>query len=440
VAALVTAVRLGMAGHRVLIAEEEAARRAFPGLREPFFLSGSRDGGALDACLRELAIPLIDRRRVLPQPLAVQLVGPEYRIDLGEPELSTSELVSWGVCKPDQARALLHDLREASEAEREAMLSAPLVRVGRSLARARGRAHGSGVRARGLPREAAVPDDALGPVLEAQVRALSNLAERDPSPEARARLLGSILAGGAGFEDGEPWLVGLLRRRAEAVYAEFRSLKGGFRLVIADGQPGIEQGESGELWLGRALAVAATSAGLAGVIDPADRPDFIRDAPRRRRLAFHLRARRSVMPEAMGPRVISLGAPPEGRDGWRLITLASFADRQDPDWVSLVAATVSGPEEDPGEVQSAVLERVRGLLPFAAGDLVSRPMSLPRWDDDGWLEDPPAGAGWPGDVDLRVSGRPPVYRLDRSSVAGLGLEGDLLLGWRGGDAIAAELG
>jgi hypothetical protein len=32
-----------------------------------------------------------------------------------------------------------------------------------------------------------------------------------------------------------------------------------------------------------------------------------------------------------------------------------------------------------------------------------------------------------------------VYRLDRAGVAGLGLEGDLLLGWRAGDAVAADI-
>ena len=51
----------------------------------------------------------------------------------------------------------------------------------------------------------------------------------------------------------------------------------------------------------------------------------------------------------------------------------------------------------------------------------------------------PPGQGWPGDTDLRLSSRPPIYHLDRSAVAGLGLEGDLLLGWRAGDAIAEEL-
>ena len=67
------------------------------------------------------------------------------------------------------------------------------------------------------------------------------------------------------------------------------------------------------------------------------------------------------------------------------------------------------------------------------------PLIRPRWDDDNWLEDPPRKLGWPTQVPLRVSSRPPVYRLDRSEIGGLGLEGDLLLGWRGGDAIASEL-
>jgi len=40
---------------------------------------------------------------------------------------------------------------------------------------------------------------------------------------------------------------------------------------------------------------------------------------------------------------------------------------------------------------------------------------------------------------VRVSSRPLVYALERSWLGGLGFEGDLLLGWRGGDAIAGDL-
>ena len=83
--------------------------------------------------------------------------------------------------------------------------------------------------------------------------------------------------------------------------------------------------------------------------------------------------------------------------------------------------------------------RLRTVMPFAEKKLTRRPVDRPLWDDDDWLEDPPPGQGWPAEIGLRVNGRPPVYRLDRAGGAGLGLEGDLLLGWRGGDAIAAEL-
>jgi hypothetical protein len=79
-------------------------------------------------------------------------------------------------------------------------------------------------------------------------------------------------------------------------------------------------------------------------------------------------------------------------------------------------------------------------MPFSEGRISLREQRRPLWDDDGWLEDPDRGTGWPSEIDLSVSGRAPVYRLDRSGVACLGLEGDLLLGWRAGDAIAAELG
>ena len=91
-------------------------------------------------------------------------------------------------------------------------------------------------------------------------------------------------------------------------------------------------------------------------------------------------------------------------------------------------------------LRADVRDRLRALMPFCKDELAVADAELPRWDsDDGWLEDPTPDQGWPSDVDLRRSTRPPVYHLDRAAAGGLGLEGDLLLGWRGGDAIAAEL-
>jgi hypothetical protein len=97
-------------------------------------------------------------------------------------------------------------------------------------------------------------------------------------------------------------------------------------------------------------------------------------------------------------------------------------------------------DEQIATARSEIAERLRDLMPFCGDRLDVIEVGIPQWDsDDGWLEDPRPGRGWPGETDLRVSSRPPIYHLDRAAVAGLGIEGDLLLGWRAGDAIAQEL-
>ncbi len=443
ISALVAAARLGMAGHRVLVVEEDRAVAMFPGLREPFFLAGACDHGVLESCLRELTIPLIDRRRIEVQELAVQVVGPELRIDIGEPGLTAQELNVWDIAKPDEAKTLIRALADAAEAERRAMLSAPLVRLGRRLARGRPGLQGSHVR--GLPAEAANPSAAAGLLLEALIRALSNLAAASPSPEARARLLGSLLSGGADVSGAPPWLAGLLRRRAESVHVEFREVQAPFELVQSSGQPGVLT-PAGQLWLGRVLVLAAPTSALARNLEPATRPDFL-DTRRsaRRRLALHLRCKCDAIPESMGKRVI-LTPDPERPDDLGDVLLRVHHTPSDTEAADFVARAIvpldllaSDADFDPEPWEDRIEARVRTLLPFARKKLARRSISRPRWDDDDWLEDPPPGGGWPAEVDLRVNGRPPVYRLDRAGVAGLGLEGDLLLGWRGGDAIAAEL-
>ena len=444
IASLVAAVRLGMAGHRVLVVEEDRARDVFPALREPFFLAGAREQGLLDLLLREITLPLIERRRIENERLALQVVGPELRLDVGEPGLCAQELVAWGLAKPDAAQAIVRSLAEAAEAERQAMLASPVVRAGRRLARARPGTHGSHVR--GLPAEAARPSPEVAEVLSAQVGALSNLATTQPSPEARSRLLGSLMSGAAGFGGEPPWLSGILRRRAEAVHVEFRSIAGGFEIVDNDGEPGILT-EAGQLWLGRVLVIAAPETALAQVVQGDRWPIFL-DASRpcRRRVALHLRCKTASLPEGMGRRVISLAPldPSAPDDGLGDVTVSLYASAASAS-VEVVARALSPSDprqlddRDWVDLEDRLEERVRGIVPFAQKKLTRRPVERPIWDDDDWLEDPPPGQGWPAEVELRVNGRPPVYRLDRAGVAGLGLEGDLLLGWRGGDAIAAEL-
>jgi glycine/D-amino acid oxidase-like deaminating enzyme len=438
VSGLVCAARLGAAGHRVLVVEEDAARGLAPALREPFFLAGARDSGALDGCVRTLNIPLIDQRRIAAERLAYQVVSPKFRHDVGGPSVTTAELASWGLADPDEAGHLIRGLVEATEAERKVMMASPLVRIGRRLSIARAGTPGSHVR--GLPAEAATPGLELGAFLDAQAAALSNLATAEPTPESRTRLLGSSLAGGAGFGDSPPWLLGLLRRRVEAVYGEFRSVAGRLDLCSVDQQPGVAVEDTGELFVGRVLIVAAAPAALAANLR-GEVPDFLDlERPTRRRIAVHLRADQDIVPRGMCPRLILMNDAGAAADPQRTISLTCFASPGGTSTVDLVARMRVEPDEDLETAEMEIEERVVALMPFSEGRVERRPQRRPLWDDDGFLEDPLPGTGWPAEVDLKVSSRPPVYRLDRAEVAGLGVEGDLLLGWRSGDAIAQELG
>jgi hypothetical protein len=453
--ALVAAARIGKAGQRVLIVEEEARTKLSPALREPFFLAGLRDEGILDASLRALAVSLLDRRRFAAERLAYQIAADPYRLDIGQPVVTAEELVTWGLAKPDDAQSLVRHVIEASEIERRLLLEAQFVRIGRRIAGSRG-VPGVGNHKRGLPGDAAAATGPLAQVIAAQIRGLSNLGENSPSPEAQARLLGLGLAGGVGFADSPPWLLDLLRKRVTALYGDFRTLSGDFELVSVSGQPGIRIVRNGEIWLGRALVLAAPPSALRDRVhhEPMRPSPSLLDRPVTRgyRAAFLYRVPTTILPEGMSARVILPGTPSDanaksgiGADHPTL-TVTAFPNQTHPGWVDLVARAMvprAEPASLPNQLSSlrqSIADRLRTLMPFCRDHLHYTEGPSPQWDsDDGWLEDPLPGTGWPAEIDLRISTRPPIYHLDRASVAGLGLEGDLLLGWRGGDAIAGEL-
>jgi hypothetical protein len=444
---LAAGVVLGMRGARILVVEEESAAAGFPGLREPFFCPGAAPDGVLGACLRELGIPLIDRKRLAPEPLAYQVVFPDARLDAGGPALTVDELVAWGFAKPDAARALVRALEGAAAAEREAMLEAPLLRTGRI--RSRGsrpgppaNRTGNPVRhARGLPAEVTGAPEELAALLAAQVRALSNLGRAQPSPEARARLLGVALEGGMPVGPGVPDLHALLRRRIEALHGEFRVLPGPFRLVSASNRPGLALEDSGDVWVGRVLVLNAPRTALAAALDQQSTPDALAGAQATgRRLALHFRVRRAALPESMAARVICVSDPTRPMEGTNVVTLRAFPGARGRDAVDLVASAVVPAREAELEAREAEIEAaVSKLLPFSEGSLARDGAPRPSWDSDSPLPDPPRSGGWPGETEVRVSARPPVYALERGCVGGLGAEGDILLGWRAGDAIAADL-
>jgi hypothetical protein len=128
------------------------------------------------------------------------------------------------------------------------------------------------------------------------------------------------------------------------------------------------------------------------------------------------------------------------------VALTAFPCLAHRDRVDLVARAVIAIDDEAqladrlDRLAGEIGDRLRALMPFCGDALARIDVAPPRWDgDDGWLEDPEPGRGWPGDIDLRSAGRLPVYHLDRAGAGGLGFEGDLLLGLRGGDAIAEAL-
>ncbi len=444
---LIAAVRLGMRGARVLVLEEGVALAAFPGLREPFLMTGGDGNGVLASCLRALGVPLIDRRRLAPDTSAYQLVYPGARLDVGDPVSTIEELVAWRVAEPEAAHELVRALADAATAEREAMLLAPVVRGTRRLPLGQRRPavvtpRAEGVRhPRGLPAAVASAPVELAALFAAQVRALSNLGASAPSPEARARLLGLALEGTALLSPGQGGLRGLLRRRIESLYGEFRSVNGAFRLVAAAQQPGIELDGTGEILVGRALVLNAPRDALARAIGEDPVPEPLHAAPAiRRRLSLHFRLKPDALPAGMAPRVIIVREMERPMDATNVVTLRVFQPPRPRDPVDLVAsAVIPSQDEAAPAAEVEITAAVSELLPFAQRSLTRVRWRAPRWDVEDLLADPSPGEGWPGESEVRLACRQPVYALERCGIASLGFDGDLLLGWRAGDAIAADL-
>jgi hypothetical protein len=440
---LVAAIRLGMARLRVLIVEEATAARAPDPSRDPFFLTSGGSESILGACLQALGIPMIDRRGFEVDPIAYQVLLPEARVEVGGIAATAEELVAWGLAKPEGAREIVRALEAACQAEREAMREASIVR--RSALRALPRGAGGGSHhLRGLPDSVAHPSAELAPFFEAQVRVLSGLGDGTPSPEARARLLGSGLEGGAAFGKPGGSLRGLLRRRIETLHGEFRTIGCPFELIELGDHPGIARIGPEDFWLGRALLLNAPASLVAGALEGWDRnpPAFLEGpVPRHRKLSLHLRAQRDVVPEALGRRAILVSDPAAPVNGTNAIALAIHPSERGGLFADVVASAFV--EDDPANLTKSVAlieEAVRHLMPFSRGRISRIPNpARPLWDDDAALPAPDARDGWPGEVEIRTPGRQPVFRLPREGLAGLGLEGDLLLGWRAGDAIRAEL-
>ena len=432
---LVAAVRLGMAGARVLVVEEDAAARIPAMLRDPFFLAGGGSESVLQRCLTALGVPLIDRRAIEESEIAFQLLLPDARVDIGLPARTQEELVAWGLAKPELARDVVTGLSDAARAEAEELLRAPIVRRGAKRSASTPGPTPASRHLRGLPAVLRQADEPLRNLLDAQVRALANIGVGEPSPEARARLLGSALAGGAVFPPDRD-LRTLLRRRIEQLHGEVRTLGAPFEFVQVGGHPGITMRRSRDAWIGRALVINAPPGLVAAALESWEfaAPEWLgRRTPRRRRAGVHMRAVRDVLPEALASRALLFaeGAPDA-------ITL-SLHPNERKRYVDLAARQSIDVDEDLDAAHTRIENAVRALLPFSDKKVARvADAGAPLWDDElalGELED----GGWPTEVEIRANASPLVYSLPRDAMGAVGAEGDLLLGWHAGDTLASAI-
>ena len=102
----------------------------------------------------------------------------------------------------------------------------------------------------------------------------------------------------------------------------------------------------------------------------------------------------------------------------------------------VASAVVKDDPTNLAESAALIEEAVRRLMPFSQGRISRIPgSSRPLWDDEAAVAGPGSGVGWPGAVEIHTPGRHPVFCLPREGLAGLGLEGELLLGWRGEETL-----
>ena len=447
---LVAAIRLGMRGNRVLILEEEAAAAVFPGVREPFLMTGNGQEGVLGACMKDLGIPLVDRRNIRSTPLAYQVALPTARVDVGEIDWTADELEAWDILPRGAARSVLTSLREDAEAQQDAIWPAGLVSDGKRTHRASqprwesNPANPSSSSSDGAPdpwqRGAAVAEP-LAAFFDAQLRALSNFAEHPPAATVRTRLLGSALGGAAEITGRNRWFRDLLGGRIETLYGEVRQFSGDFRLVSAGNRPAVALEDSADICAGRALLINAPLPTLRRATRGDSIPDLLRGPdPSHRRFVLHLRGRRKVLPVGMAPRVILVGDPSKKIEGTNVICLRVFGDGEDGDSVDVVASAVVPIDANSKDIGDEIESAVTRLMPLRREGWVRVTGPQPRWDRDGLLSDPPGSGGQRIESRLRPASRGAAYVLDRARVGAFGFEGDLLLGWRAGDSVAADLG
>jgi len=420
-AGLVAATYLARAGLRVVLVEEECLAKRPPLLREPFVLSGLESEGPAQRVMRELALPLIEQRRVAHREVSLQVLLPRARVDVhaGRRELAR-ELAAFQVSEPAATRAFFEaaDVR-GDELRTRLFEGEPADSGGAFMGRFFARA------ARSAPSEAGlgpVPEG-LEKVVGAIVAGLSRLAPgTDPGRDA-ALLLRATREGGFFMPDAGTPFLDLFRRRLLALHGEIRSTAG-FALVSDRGDLGLE------LPRGRLFARAVVLAAPLELIrreaaNAGSAPRWLSArTPPVDMTARLFRAEPDSLPVGLAARAVIAPGPIEA-----LHWLARYADpvQKGVEWVLVGGPGASAlPAEQP----------LGDLSPFPGGGLT--PVELgtaPRWDRDAADH---RFLGPRSDGSLR--GKPPVVAVGAELAPGLGFEGELLLARNAALRLAERLG
>ena len=418
---LVAATYLARSGLRTVLIEEDALAKRPPLLREPFVLSGVEIDGPAHRVFRELALPLIEQRRIAQRSVALQVLLPHARLDVhaGRRDLAR-ELAAFDVCDPAQAQAFFEAVDARGDELRARLVEgdagdngAPLVR--RLLTHA-GR-NGSAEASLG-----ALPDG-LSPVVSGLLAALSRLTPESPPGRDAALLLRGTREGGFFMPDAGAPFLDLFRRRFLTLHGEIRAT-GDFALVSERGELGVELPRGRLFARGVVLAAplelirrVSTGAGSA--------PRWM--APRTPPVEMPLRLFRAEpdsLPVGLAARAVVLPGPADTMH-W----IARYADpvQEGVEWL-LVAG--------PGTTALPLDQPLGALNPFPDGGIVPVPRGpAPRWDRDAadhrFLT--PRS-------ELALRAKPPVFAVGAELAPGLGFEGELLLARQAALRLAERLG
>jgi hypothetical protein len=402
---LVAAAYLSRAQLRVVVLEEDVLAQRPPLLREPFALTGLERGGPIQAVLEELGVPMIERRELAFEHLALQvaLKGARIEVGAGRPALA-HELEVYGLAAAPVALDWLEALDAGGEVLRAELRSggAPSQSTLRALS-SRLRLGRRSESAEAMPHLPPTPTE-LEPFYRAIREALSGGCA-DVAPAPSALLLRSMRDGAHRMPHaGRPFL-DLFRRRIVELHGEIRPASG-LELIRERGAIGFEL-PRGRV-MARALVIGAPLASLGRVLDRSA-PRWLRKGePAEPIPARLLRAERSALPVGMARRGIDA-------TGQQLRWWTRSAEPSDPrvEWIVLAGDGLSelSDEAPLGE-----------LVPFAADKI--EPVDagpMPTWDLD-----PPA---------IRVRARaaavlqrrPPVCVVGPERAPELGIEGEILL-------------